>query len=266
MGSIHPTAIIHSKAELDSSVEVGPYTVIEAGVKIGKGSKIGPHCHLIGTTSLGENTRIHAGCVLGDTAQDLSYQGAPTSLVVGNGNTFREHVTVHRGTKEGTATTIGDGNYFMANAHIAHNCSIGNHVIIANAVLLGGYVEIQDRAFLGGGTVVHQFTRVGTLSILQGLTRITKDVPPFCTAIENNELGGLNSIGMKRAGLSIEQRSKLKKAYATFFLEGFNISQAIEELEKQELTPEVHLMVRFIRHSKRGVCTARKKTFDLEEE
>lgn len=266
MSLIHPTAVIHPKAELDDSVSVGPYTVVEKHVRLGSGCRIGAHCHLIGETLLGRDNVVHTGCVLGDSPQDLSYSGAPTRLVIGSSNIIREHVTVHRGTKEGTATEIGDGNYLMANSHIAHNCRIGNQVVVVNGVLLGGYVEVEDRAFLGGGAVVHQFCRVGTLAILRGLARISKDVPPYCMAVENNELVGLNAVGLKRAGFSMEQRSKLKEAWTTIFLGERNISQAVSALEQAEMTAEARHLVRFIQESKRGVCTARKRPTDLGEE
>lgn len=263
---IHPTAIIHPKAELDSSVSVGPYTVVEEGVRIASGCRIGPHCHLIGGIVMGADTVVHAGCVLGDAPQDLSYSGAPTRLVIGKGCRIREHVTIHRGTKEGSATEIGDGCYLMANCHVAHNCRIGNHVIVVNGVLLGGYVVVEDRAFLGGGAVVHQLCRVGTLGMLRGLARISKDVPPYCMAVENNELVGLNSVGLKRAGIPVAQRSRLKEAYTTLFLGGLNVTQALAKIEKSERTPEVDHLLKFIGESKRGCCAARKKPTDLGEE
>jgi len=266
MSLIHPTAIVHPKADVDRSVKIGPYTVVDEHVKISGGCNIGPHCHITGETTLGADNIIHAGCVLGDAPQDLTHTGALTRLVIGKGNSFREHVTVHRGSKEGTATEIGNGNYFMAHCHIAHNCCIGSHTIVVNGVLLGGHVEVEDRAFLGGGAVVHQFCRVGTLAILRGLARISKDVPPYCMAVENNELVGLNAVGLKRAGFSVPQRSRLKEAYTLLFLSGRNISQAISDLEKHEMTSEIHHLVRFIHHSKRGICTARKKPTDLGEE
>lgn len=265
MALIHPTAVVGSQAELDGTVQVGACTVIEDGVRLGPRCRIGPHCHLLGNTTLGADNVVHAGCVLGGDPQDLAYTGAVTRLAIGSGNRFREHVTVHRGTREGTATEIGDGNYFMAQSHVAHNCRIGNHVIMVNAVLLGGYVEVEDRAFLGGGAVVHQFCRVGTLAILRGLARISKDVPPYCMAVENNELVGLNSVGIKRAGFSVEQRNKLKDAYATLFLNGLNITQALASLEQNPLTPELDHLAGFIRSSKRGICAARKKPTDLGE-
>ena len=266
MSSIHPTAVIHPKAKLADNIEIGPYTVIDEGVQIASGCRIGPHCYLTGNTILGSDNIIHAGCVLGDWPQDLAYTGVPTGLTIGKGNRFREHVTIHRGTKEGTATEIGDENYLMAHSHVAHNCKIGSHVIIVNAVLLGGYVEVEDRAFLGGGTVVHQFCRVGTLVISRGLSRISKDIPPYCMVVENNELVGLNSLGMKRMGFSTAQRTALKEAYKTLFSGGLNISQALGELTHIAPTSEVGHLVEFIQKSKRGICMARKKPTDLGEE
>lgn len=263
---IHPTAIIDPKAKLDSSVAVGPYSVIEAGVEIGKGSRIGPHCHFLGNTSIGSDNIFHAGCVIGDAPQDLSFKGLVTELKIGSGNIFREHVTVHRSAKQESATEIGEGNFFLANCHVAHNCKIGNHVVVVNGVLLAGYVEIEDRAFIGGACAIHQFCRIGTLAMLRGVSRITKDVPPYCMAVENNELVGLNSVGLKRAGFSLEQRSSLKEAYATLFGKGLNLSQALEAINKSKHTLEVEHLLRFIRHSKRGICMARKKPTDLGDD
>jgi UDP-N-acetylglucosamine acyltransferase len=265
MSSIHPTAIVHPKAILDSTANVGPYTVIDGEVKIQANCQIGPHCYLTGNTVIGSDTKIHAGCVIGDSPQDLSYQGVATKLVVGEGNVFREHVTVHRGTAEGSATEIGNANYFMAHAHVAHNCKIGNHVILANAVLLGGYVQVEDRAFLGGNTAVHQFCRVGTLAIIGGVSRITKDVPPYCTVTGENDLIGLNSIGMKRAGFPVTRRAQLKAAYMILFTKGLNLTQALAELEKEKMSLEVEHLVSFVRKTKRGVCTTRKQIPHLSE-
>lgn len=263
MSVIHPTAVIDPKAELHPSVNVGAYAVIEADVKIESGCRVGPYCHLMGRLVMGKDNILHAGCVLGGSPQDFAYEDASTGLNIGDGNCFREHVTVHRGTKEGSFTEIGDGNYFMVNCHVAHNCRIGNHAIIVNGVLMGGYVEVGDRAFLGGGAVVHQFCRVGTLAILRGLARISKDVPPYCMAVENNELVGLNSVGIKRSGFSLEQRAELKEAYSILFNGKHNLSQALENLEQRERTAEVQHLIKFIRDSKRGVCIARKRPTDL---
>lgn len=263
MSLIHPTAVVHPQAQIAPSVEIGPYSVIDAGVRIGERCHIGPHCHLTGQTTLGEGNRVHTGCVLGDWPQDLSYKGAPTELRIGNDNTIREHVTIHRGTKEGSATEIGNNNYLMAQCHVAHNCRIANHTIIVNAVLLGGYAEVEDRAFLGGGAVLHQFCRIGTLAILRGGSRISKDVPPYCMAVENNELVGLNTVGLKRAGLSPDQRSRLKEAYSSLFLGGMNLTQALEDIQSRDKTVEVQRLIDFIQGSRRGICSSRLKPTDL---
>jgi UDP-N-acetylglucosamine acyltransferase len=265
MPAIHPTAVIHPEAEIDSSVDIGPYTVIDEGVTVGPETKIGPHCYITGRTSIGKKNRIHAGCILGDEPQDLAYSGVPTSLKIGDSNIIREHVTIHRGTKEGTSTELGNENFLLANCHVAHNCQIGSQVIIVNAVLLGGYVEVQNRAFLGGGAVVHQFCRVGELSILRGLARISKDVPPFCMAVENNELVGLNLVGLRRAHLGAEQRDQLKSAYKKIFHSGLNVTQALGEV-KGIASGEVQRLVEFIETSKRGICTARHQPTELGEE
>ncbi len=263
---IHPTAVIHPSAQLGADVRVGPYTVIDEHVRIGTRCVIGPHCHLTGHTTLGEENEVHAGCVLGGTPQDLAYRGAVSHLTLGHRNKIREHVTIHRGTTEGSATIIGDDNFLMAHCHVGHNCTLGNHVIVVNGVLLGGYVEVQDRAFLGGGAVVHQHCRIGTLAMIRGLSRISKDVPPFCMAVENNELVGLNAVGLKRSGFAPDQRSNLKGAYSILFMQGLNLTQGIEAVQKKALTSEVHLLLDFIQKSKRGIGRPRSKPTDLGEQ
>ncbi|HLZ54804.1 MAG TPA: acyl-[acyl-carrier-protein]--UDP-N-acetylglucosamine O-acyltransferase, partial [Verrucomicrobiae bacterium] len=153
---IHPTAIIHPKAKLDSTVRVGPYAVIDEGVELGAGCVVGPHVYLTGLTTIGTGNQFHAGCVIGDAPQDLKYQGEPTRLRIGDHNVFREHVTVHRSTKADAETIIGSHNFLMASTHVAHNCVMGDHVIMANGAVLGGHAEVQDRAFLSGNCCVHQ--------------------------------------------------------------------------------------------------------------
>ncbi len=258
--------MIHHEAEVHETAMVGPYSVIDEGVRVGAGCRIGPHCHLTGNMTIGEENDIHAGCVLGDAPQDLSYKNAQTFLVIGNRNRIREHVTIHRGTAEGSETRIGDHNFLMAHCHVGHNCLLGNHVILANAVLLGGHVEIEDFAFVGGGAVVHQHCRIGTRSMIRGLSRISKDVAPYCMTVENNELVGLNSVGLKRSDISLEHRSKLKAAYATLFHGGLNLSQGMKQLRENELIYEVNHLLDFIQKSKRGIGFPRKKPTDLGEQ
>ena len=201
---IHPSATIHPKAKLDSTVRVGPYAVIDEGVEVGPHCIIGPHVYLTGMTTLGSHNRVHAGCVLGDAPQDLKYDGQPTRLRIGDHNVFREHVTVHRSNKIEEATVIGAHNFLMANSHVAHNCHLGDHVILANGVLLGGHATVQDRAFISGNCLVHQFVRVGSLALMQGGSAISKDLPPYTVARGDNGICGLNTIGLRRAGMSPE--------------------------------------------------------------
>jgi acyl-ACP--UDP-N-acetylglucosamine O-acyltransferase len=165
---IHPTAIVHPKAKLAPTVQVGPYAVIDEGVEIGAHCLIGPHVYLTGLTCIGAHNQFHAGCVIGDAPQDVKYDGTPTRLRIGDHNLFREHVTVHRSNTIEAETVIGSHNFLMANSHVAHNCRLGDFVIIANGALLGGHVTVQDRAFISGNCMVHQFTRIGTLALMQG--------------------------------------------------------------------------------------------------
>jgi len=252
---IHPTAIIHPKAHLDSSVRVGPYAVIDEGVVLGADCIVGPHVYLTGLTTLGARNRIHAGSVIGDEPQDLKYHGEPTRVRIGDDNVFREHVTVNRSTTIEGETVIGSNNFIMAHAHIAHNCVVGNHVIIANGVLLGGHVVVQDRVFLSGNCVVHQFTRVGTLAIMQGGSAISQDLPPFTVALGANEICGLNVVGLRRAGLGQDERRELKRLYHALFRSGCNMRQALEQARSIFSGSAAKTMIEFITQAKRGVCT-----------
>ena len=166
---IHPKAIIHPKAKLDATVQVGPYAVIDAGVELGAECVVGPYVYLTGLTTIGVGNRFHAGCVIGDAPQDLKCKNEPTRLRIGDINVFREHVTIHRSNKTAEDTVVGSDNFFMANSHVAHNCTVGDRVILANGALLGGHAVVQDRAFISGNGLVHQFTRVGTLALMMQL-------------------------------------------------------------------------------------------------
>jgi UDP-N-acetylglucosamine acyltransferase len=251
---IHPTAIIHPKAKLDATVRVGPYAVIDEGVALGPGCVVGPHVYLTGQTHAGAHNRFHAGCVIGDAPQDLKYKDEPTGLRIGSYNVFREHVTVHRSNKAGEVTVIGSHNFLMANSHVAHNCTVGDHVIIANGALLGGHVAVQDRAFISGNCLVHQFTRVGTLAFMQGGSAISKDLPPFTVALRANEMCGLNIVGLRRAGFSAEQRLDLKQLYHALFRSGCNLSEALAEARQQFTGAAAKTLLDFVAAAKRGVC------------
>jgi UDP-N-acetylglucosamine acyltransferase len=251
---IHATAVIHSKAEIDPAASVGPCAVIDEGVRVGGNCKIGPHVHITGRTLIGAGNVFHAGCVIGDAPQDLKYGGEPTGLVIGDNNVFREHVTVHRSNKVGEETVIGSNNYLMANSHLGHNSRLGNHVIIANGALLGGHVQVDDRAFISGNCLVHQFTRIGTLALMQGGAGISKDLPPFTIARGVNTICGLNSVGLRRAGLSSRERIELKRLYHALFRGGGRFQEALAAAEKEFTSPAARVLLEFVAASKRGVC------------
>jgi UDP-N-acetylglucosamine acyltransferase len=252
---IHPTAVIHPQAKLAAAVEVGAYAVIEAQVEIGPDCVVGPHVCLMGDTKIGAGNRFHAGCVIGDAPQDLKYHGAPTRVIIGDQNVFREHVTINRATTAGDATVVGSNNFLMAGAHIAHNCVVGSHVIMANGATLGGHVTVQDRAFLSGFCLVHQFCRVGMLAIMQGGSAVSKDVPPFTVAHGVNLLCGLNVVGLRRAGHAAEARLELKRLYRALFRSGRNFTGAVAEARATFSAPVARLMLDFIASSRRGVCS-----------
>lgn len=253
-GMIHPTAIISPKAKLDSSVQVGPYAVIDAGVVLGADCIVGPHVYLTGQTIIGTANRFHAGCIVGEAPQDLKYDGAPTRLRIGNHNVIREHATIHRSTKPEEETLIGDHNFLMANSHIGHNCRLGNHIVLANGALLAGHVQVFDRAFISGNCLVHQFTRIGRLALMQGGAAISKDLPPFSIAQKINEICGLNVVGLRRAGFTPEERMELKRLYRLLFRSGKNFGQALTEAEEVANAAAGRLLLAFLKESKRGVC------------
>jgi UDP-N-acetylglucosamine acyltransferase len=253
---IHPTAIVHPKASLDSTVQVGPGAVIDEGVELGAHCTVGPHVYLTGRTIVGARNRFHAGSVIGDAPQDLKYDGTPTRLRIGADNVFREHVTVHRSTKADEETLIGSHNYLMANSHVGHNSRLGDQVILANGVLLGGYAQVGDRAFLGGNCLVHQFTRVGMLAMMQGGAAISQDLPPFSIMHHVNTLCGLNIVGLRRAGVSSADRLELKQLYRALFLSGKNLRAAVAQGEVEFSGELAKALLRFVAESKRGVCTA----------
>jgi len=252
---IHPTAVIHPKAKLDSTVRVGPYAVIDETVEIGPGCNIGPHVYITGATTIGAENQFHAGCVIGDAPQDLKYDGAPTRLRIGDKNIFREHFTVHRSTKAGAETVIGSNNFVMQHAHVAHNCEVGNHVILGGGALLAGHAVVQDRAFVSGNCLVHQFTRVGSLAIMQGGSAISKDLPPFTVALHQNEMCGLNVIGLRRAGFTAAQRLELKEVYRALFRSGKNLRAALAQAQGKYANGPARTLLEFVAAAKRGVCS-----------
>jgi UDP-N-acetylglucosamine acyltransferase len=252
---IHPTAIIDPRARIDSTVRIGPYAIIDEGVEIGPHCAIGPQVYITGSTIIGAHNRFHAGCVIGDAPQDLKYDGAPTRLRIGDHNVFREHMTANRATTLEADTIVGSHNYLMQHSHIAHNCVVGDHVILAGGALLAGHAEVQDRAFISGNCLVHQYTRVGTLAMMQGGAAISKDLPPFTVALRENEICGLNIVGLRRAGLTPEDRLELKRLYRALFRDGQNLGNAVARANLEFSSPVARLLLDFLAASKHGVCT-----------
>ena len=250
---IHPTAIIGPAARLADDVPVGPYSIIEGPVTVGRGCRIAAHVHLIGPLTLGTNNVIHTGAVLGDRPQHLKFNDPSTGVVIGNGNVFREQVTVHGGSlPEGTR--IGDNNYMMVNSHVAHDCLLGDNIILANGALLAGHCLIGDGAFFSGNIAIHQFTQIGRLAMLSGGATLSKDLPPFIMAEGRNRLVGVNVIGMKRAGLPASQINAVREAYRMLFMQQKLLPAALEQVERSlgEFATVAELL-EFVRGSKRGV-------------
>ena len=266
---IHPTAVIDPLAQIAAGVEIGPYSVIEGRVRIAAGTVIGPHCHVLGSTIIGPRCRLHAGCVIGDYPQDRSFNGEESFVDVGADNIFREHVTIHRGTKPGTKTTVGDRCMFLAGAHVAHNCTVGNDVTLVNSCLLGGYVQVGDRATLSGNVGVHQFCRIGEFAMVGGLTCIVQDAPPFFLYHESGYCAGINAVGLRRAGFSSEERAELKVAYRRLYRTPGTWTDAVTDLAMTVTTAAGKRLVEFLQApSKRGFVTnglPRGKTLEFED-
>lgn len=257
---LHPTAVIHPKARLDEGVSVGPYAVIREHAAIGAGTTIGAHCVIEGRTTIGRQCEIFTGAVLGSAPQDLKYRGEDTTLVIGDRNKIREYVTMNPGTAGGGGkTVVGSDGLFMAYSHVAHDCFIGNHVILANNAALAGHITIEDRAIVGGLVGIHQFVRVGTFAIIGGCSRVIQDIPPYAVCVGYPAIVyGVNSEGLRRAGISSDTRTKLHRAFRALFHSQLSMRHAVEEVAKDGAAhcPEVQHLLEFIRHSKRGVCRA----------
>jgi UDP-N-acetylglucosamine acyltransferase len=238
-------------------VEIGAYAVIGEHVRIERRTRVGDHARIEGRTEIGEECRIFPFAVLGAEPQDLKYRGEPTELIVGPCNVFREFVTIHRGTVQGGGrTVIGAHNFFMSYAHVAHDCSIGNHVIMANSATLAGHIELRDHSMLGGIVAVHQFARVGEYALVSGLTGVAQDIPPYTLASGSRaKLFGLNVVGLRRHGFSLQTIQALKKAYRILFRSNLMLREGVERV-RQEVTgcPEVENLLRFVEESRRGVC------------
>ena len=252
---IHPTAIIHADAHIEPSCWIGPYVVIDQHVRLGSECRLGPYVHITGDTSIGSRNTFHAGCVIGDAPQDLKYQNQRTALSIGNDNTIREHVTIHRSAKLEESTVIGNGNYLMAHSHVGHNCQLGEKNIIANGALLGGHVTVENQSFISGNCLIHQFVRIGTLALMQGGSAISKDLPPFTVAHGDNGLCGLNVVGLRRAGIPRDAIAELKRLYHHLFRQDLNLSEAARTGIEAFANERSRQMLSFIETSSRGICT-----------
>lgn len=254
---IHSTALIDSQAQIDPTVSIGPYAIIEGPVKLGPGVRIGAHAQVIGDTVIGANTMIGRAAIIGENPQDLSFDPAtPSQVVIGEHNTIREQVTIHRGSKPGSATRVGDHNFLMANAHLAHDVQMGDRNVLANGALLAGHVHVANNSFIGGGAGIHQFVRIGAYSILQGNGKFTKDIPPYCRVAGSGRLSGLNVIGLRRAGFSAAERAQIKALFRLFFQGELNFSQAMAEADAHAWGAPCQPFLDFLKApSKRGVCS-----------
>ncbi len=252
---IHPSAIVSSRATLGERVEVGPFAIIGDGCEVGNDCEIAARATLERDVKLGTGVKVGIGTVLGGAPQDLKYGGEETTVEIGDGTVIREYSTVNRGTAESFKTTVGSNCLLMSYVHLAHDCHIGNGVILANGVQLAGHVTIEDKATISGLSAVHQFARIGRNSFIGGMSRVSKDIPPFLKAVGNPlKLYGLNSIGLQRNGFSEDVVRELKRAYRLFFRSDLNVTQAMQRAETElEMFPEVRELIRFVEASERGI-------------
>lgn len=253
---IHPTAIVDKNAEIDASVDIGPYCIIQGNVIIKKGAKLISHVVIQGRTEVGEGCTISPFASLGGPPQDISYKEEDTSLVIGSKNIIKEYVTMNRGTTHGGGITkVGNNNFIMAYTHVAHDCMVGNNIIMANCATLAGHVEVSDSVIFAGLCAVHQFCRIGKHAFISGLTGVPKDVPPFMIAAGSRaKLYGLNVVGLERHGFQKEEISKLKKAYRILFRSALPLTESLKIIREELVGGHVKELVDFIESSKRGIC------------
>jgi UDP-N-acetylglucosamine acyltransferase len=260
MARIHATALVDAQAELGEDVEVAAYAVIGAHVRIDEGSRIGAHTVIEGHTRIGRDNRIFQFCSVGGAPQDKKYGGEPTRLEIGDGNTIREFCTLNTGTVQDVGVTrVGDDNWIMAYVHVAHDCQVGSHTILANAVQLAGHVQLDDWVFLGGLSGVHQFVRVGAHAMTGFQTRLSQDLPPFVTASGNPaEAQGINQEGLKRRGFSAERIGQIKQMHRLLYRKGLRLDEAVQQIEalrgeQRQSEADVALMLDFLAAASRGI-------------
>jgi len=253
---IHPTAIVDKNAEIASDVDIGPYCIIEEGARIGAGCRLGSHVVIQGRTEIGNGCTVSPFASLGGPPQDIGYKYEPTRVIIGSNNTIKEYVTINRGTEKGGGITrVGDNNFIMAYAHIAHDCKVGNNIIMANGATLAGHVEVSDFVIFSGLCAVHQFCRVGKYAFISGLTGIPKDVPPFVIAAgDRAKLYGLNLVGLQRRNFSADELTKLKRAYRLIFRSALPLKTSLKIIREELDGENVAYLIEFIESSTRGIC------------
>lgn len=254
---IHPTAIIEEGVLLDEGVTVGPFSILKKGVKIGRATELISNVIIEGDTEIGGDCMIYPFTSIGLPPQDLRYKGEKTSVRIGSRNIIREYITIHRASVGGDGvTSVGDDNFLMAYVHIAHDCKIGSHIIMANAATLAGHVFVEDHVVIGGLTAVHQHTRIGAFAMVGGFSGIVQDIPPYTMASgARAKLYGLNTVGLKRNGFSDEKINELKKAYKILFRDKLTLTEAIKRVQEElPYTDEVKHLIEFLQENKRGIC------------
>ncbi|MCK8827330.1 acyl-ACP--UDP-N-acetylglucosamine O-acyltransferase [Natroniella acetigena] len=257
LNNIHETAVIEAGAEIAKDVEIGPYAVIGENVKIDSGTEIGAHAVIKGWTKIGNNNKIFNGASIGQEPQDLKFKGEESYLEIGDGNKIREFTTIHRGTEAGGGITrIGNDNLIMAYCHVAHDCQLGNNIIMSNAANLAGHVIVEDSAVIAGLTGIHQFVRIGKMSMVGAGSKVVKDVPPYVLVDGHPaSVSGINVVGLRRNGVEPELRRKIKRAYKILYRSNLNMSQAIEKMDQElDSSPMVEHFLRFLRNAQRGIC------------
>lgn len=255
---IHPTAILEGNIQLpdDGSVEIGPYAVLRGSITLGRNTRIGPHACFEGCVETGDGNSFGHGAIIGADPQDLSFDPATRSGVrIGHGNTFREYVTIHRGSRDDAFTLVGDGNFLMAGSHLGHDVVLGRENVIANNVLLAGHVHVGNHAFLGGGSVYHQFIRVGDRAMVQGNAGFSQDIPPFVVGHGINTLAGLNVVGLRRAGVPSARRNALKLAFERAHTDRLPMEELARLADSGDFSDEAAEFLRFFQHpSRKGIC------------
>lgn len=252
--NIHQFAVVHPDAKLGEGVEIGPFVTIDANVEIGAGTRIDSGAVVKSGTRIGKNCHIHSNAVVGDIPQDLKFQGEDTLAIIGDNTVIREFVTIHRGTASKGKTVVGDNCLIMAYCHVAHDCVVGNHVIMSNSGQLAGEVVVDDWAIIGGGALVHQFTRIGCHVMIQGGALVNKDIPPYCMAARYPiAYEGVNKVGLHRRGYTSEQIDAIADVYRTIYDSGLNVTQSLIEVEKLPKSQERDNIYNFVKDSTRGI-------------